>query len=223
MERLSKKYGGKSQVFLRQTKGIRLAATSPSDPEFAHFFVSHYPGSKGVMGRRFLYKIYENDQFVGIIGGASAPGGKIMKVFRDFFGTSDNQSFLNNNIYRLVQHRKNLGTRVLKAFRTRVFLDYLEKYHQPLIGIITFVEPPRTGAIYKADNWTHLGLTQGKRCTRRKEQDNKRTFTEGVKKHIYAVKYTRKTFNRHKDIISRYQKIKPRVQQTLDLDLGGKR
>jgi hypothetical protein len=214
MENVSARYTAKRQVFLESRPGLRLERTSVKDPEFAHFFVSHYPGSKGVMGRRFLYKIYKDDIFIGIIGGASAPGGYIMRKFAEFFKTKDNQSILNNNIYRLTHHEKNLGTRVLKLFRKRLFEDYLEKYGEVLLGLVTFVEPPRTGSIYKADNWSYLGKTKGMRCTRRKEQDNKRTFTKDKPKLIFAIKYTPKFLRKEDPLISKF-KIDKKTQTTL--------
>src|SRR5436853_30846 len=69
----------------------------------------------------------------------------------------------NNSIFRIVNNLniKNLGTRILKIFRNEIKKDYKLFYNTEILGLITFVEPPRTGAIYKADNWIYLGETKG--------------------------------------------------------------
>jgi len=58
------------------------------------------------------------------------------------------------------------------------------------MGIVTFVEPPRTGSVYKADNWDYLGKTQGKKCSRRGNHGKwiNKEWGEGTKKLIFAKK-----------------------------------
>lgn len=125
---------------------------------------------------------------IGIIGGASPP--RNYKLFRKFFNTNSDLSFLNNNVYRLIETPiKNCGTQVLKQFRLRVYNDYKIKYDTTLAGLVTFVEPPRTGAVYKADNWVYLGETQGVEVRRRGVNWMEKTYSIGIKKHIYAYKY----------------------------------
>jgi hypothetical protein len=73
-------------------------------------------------------------------------------------------------------------------FRERVKKDYEERYKDELVGLVTFVEPPRTGALYKADNWQYLGETQGVHVSRRGSLGKWRNkeWSVGTKKHIYA-------------------------------------
>lgn len=78
----------------------------------------------------------------------------------------------------------------MKIARNVIKKDYEKKYGQELIGIVTFVEPPRTGALYKADNWDYIGESAGKRMKRDKDTWEK-VFTEGQKKLAFGYKYKR--------------------------------
>lgn len=160
--------------------GIFLKLVKKSNPLFSSLYLTHYPGSKGIVGRSLCYLIYYNHKFAGIISASSPPP---MKIFHNYFEMEkiNNNIFLNNNAYRLENHTKNLGTQVLRAFRKRIKEDYFIKYHEKLIGLITFVEPPRTGAVYKADNWTYLGETEGKKVTRRGKNWMDKQWTTGTK------------------------------------------
>lgn len=152
------------------------------------WYLAHYPGSKGIVGRSLNYFIKKDGKEVGIIGVNSPPLN--YKKFREYFGTEDEKKFVNNNVFRIIETEKNLGTKVLKMFRKRIKKDYKEKYGDELLGIITFVEPPRTGAVYKADNWDYLGETEGISVTLRQEDrenwSNKGWHKTGVRKHIFA-------------------------------------
>ena len=93
-----------------------------------------------------------------------------------------------NNVFRLTRNDKNLATKVLKIFRNLARKDYANEYKETLLGMATFVEPPRTGTIYKADNWKFIGMTEGIRMRRNKETWEK-TYQKGVSKYIYAIKF----------------------------------
>jgi hypothetical protein len=82
-----------------------------------------------------------------------------------------------------------LHHKILKIFRNKIFEDYYNKYKTNLIGLVTFVEPPRTGAIYKADNWEFLGKTQGITVRRKGNNWFTKQYYKGVKKLIFAYKY----------------------------------
>ena len=168
------------------TPELQLLRVPKSDGLFGKLFFEHYPGSKGIPGRSLCYLVYKNHICVGIIGVNSPP--RKYKKFRDFFNDDDETYFVNNNVFRLINHEKNLGTKVLKLFRETVRKDYDEKYPQELHGIVTFVEPPRNGAVYKADNWIYLGKTAGRRM-RRDSNTWEKVFTQGKQKLIFAYKY----------------------------------
>jgi len=167
-----------------------LIKVPKSDGLFGKLFFEHYPNSKGIPGRSLCYLIFKDYECVGIIGANSPP--RAYKIFRRYFNNIDETSYVNNNVFRLIKNEKNLGTKVLKLFRNTVHEDYVRKYNQELIGIVTFVEYPRTGAVYKADNWEYLGETEGKRMRRDKITWEK-IFEVGTKKLIFGYKYRKET------------------------------
>lgn len=166
---------------------------------FASLYLSHYPKSKGIVSRTLNYLVIYKGLIVGIIGGNSPPYS--IKAVDEFFGiTKENRGdmlvqFFNNEVFRIIRSAKNLATMTLKAFRYQVQKDYQEKYGCKLIGLITFVEPPRTGNIYKADNWKYLGKTKGYSTKRRGKRWHKRTWSRTIPKYIYGYKY-RKVFKK---------------------------
>jgi len=160
---------------------------------FATLYLTHYPQSKGIVGRTINYLIIWKNKVAGIIGANSAP--YAVKPVDEFFGiTKENRDdmllcIMNNEVFRLIVHEKNLATMVLKAFRYKLQRDHIKKYGHPLIGLITFVEPPRIGTIYKADNWVYLGMTKGYGTTRRGKRWFDRKWVKKKPKHIFAYKY----------------------------------
>src|SRR3990167_9160952 len=167
---------------------LGLKLVPKSHPVFSTLFLTHYPESKGVVGRSLNYIIYQNKKVVGIIGVNSPPLN--YKKFNTFFGKGNELKFLNNNVFKLIITERNLGTKVLKLFRKTVKEDYKKRYEEDLIGLITFVEPPRTGAMYKADNWAYLGITEGVKCHRRGDLGKwiNKEWSKGTKKLIFAKK-----------------------------------
>lgn len=178
------------QLEMGYRDGIYLERVKKSNGLFGKLFFEHYPGSKGIPGRSLLYLIYRDQNCIGIIGANSPPSN--YKIFRTFFLTDNDQGFMNNNVFRLIENEKNLGTQILRLFRKQVFSDHQQKFSKPLQGLVTFVEPPRSGAVYKADNWIYLGMTQGKRMRRGLSWEKE--FTDGIPKHIFGYKF--KLFDR---------------------------
>jgi hypothetical protein len=169
--------------------GLKLECVKKSNDLFVKWYIEHYPQSKGIVGRQINYLIYNGHSPIGIISGASPPLNYL--IFRKYFNIHNDLQFLNNNVYRIVEKTKdkNLGTKILKLFRNTIIKDYYNKYKTDLLGLITFVEPPRTGAIYKADNWEYLGKTQGISVRRKGENWFEKQYSKGVKKLIFAYKY----------------------------------
>ena len=170
-----------------------LIRVPKGDKVFASLYLSHYPESLGIVGRSSCYLVIFNQRLVGIIGANSPP--YAVKPIDKFFGiTKENRSealrsLMNNEVFRIIKPAKNLATMTLKAFRNQLKREYDAKYGEPLTGLLTFVEPPRTGAIYKADNWTYLGMTQGFGTTRRGKAWHDRKWVKKRSKLIFAYKY----------------------------------
>ena len=209
----AKKYNPElKQEPLVKFENLHLIQCKKSDPAFAYHYSHHYPGSLGIIGRQFNYKIYYKKELIGIIGACSPP---LLKLFNEFFDSENSLSWLNNNVFKIIKSGKNRGSQILKLFRERIFVDYFKKYNQFLEGLITFVKPPREGIIYKADNWTYLGMTEGWEIKAR-NNSKKRTFKEssfgtkktpvytGNKKHVFAIKfperYRNKILNQKKEL-----------------------
>ena len=63
-------------------------------------------------------------------------------------------------------HRPNLGSKVLALCQRRLPGDWLVRFGHPLLLLETFVDPQRFhGTVYRAANWTCVGLTKGFRRT----------------------------------------------------------
>ncbi len=63
-------------------------------------------------------------------------------------------------------HQPNLGSKVLALCQRRLVGDWLERFGHPLLLLETFVDPQRFhGTVYRAANWTCVGLTRGFRRT----------------------------------------------------------
>jgi hypothetical protein len=180
-----------------KTTYLSLVRVPKAHGLYVKWYIEHYPKSKGIVGRQLNYLIYNNNKPIGIIGVASPP--LHYKKFEAYFNLGDlkpseaSKLFVNNNVYRIVlkpDSDKNIGTKILKLFRERIQADYKEKYKDTLLGIVTFVEPPRTGAMYKADNWEFIGMTSGVEVKRRGENwMNKQYIQTENKKLIFAKRF----------------------------------
>jgi hypothetical protein len=79
-------------------------------------------------------------------------------------------------------HQPNLGSRVLGLVARRIGADWQRQFGHPLWLLETFVDRQRfAGTVYRAANWTEVGLTKGYRRTRQgysaAPQAPKRVFT----------------------------------------------
>jgi hypothetical protein len=106
-------------------------------------------------------------QLAGIISGGSAT---YATAPRDaFFGiTSENRDkvlngIIDTTVFRMVNHERNLATRVMSLWRKVVPLVWQHLYGVVPFGFEAFVveEDQRKGALYKRDNWTTAGQTVG--------------------------------------------------------------
>jgi len=175
-------------------KFLSLKRVKKSNKLFVKWFIEHYPASKGIVGRSINFLLYSFGKPIGIIGFASPPLNYVK--FNNFFTLDKNNKasenaklFLNNNVYRIIHTQKNLATQILKLARKEVYDIYIKDYSTKLKGIVTFVEPPRTGALYKADNWLYIGETEGIEVKRRGEDWTEKKYVKGVVKYIYGYKY----------------------------------
>lgn len=107
----------------------------------------------------------------------------------------------NNIVFCLAnQQNKNAGTKLLSLVRKDAIKWWYERYTDRLKAFQTFILPPRTGAVYKADNWEQLGVTTGgktqtvKTIPKKEYEENKekydkqnieiRTFNNGQTRYL---------------------------------------
>ena len=152
-----------------------LTLIKRTDPRILDNMKNHYSQPKGFVGRNICYAIEIDSKYYGsIVGGSST----LHLVGRDeFFGLdqTNKQTKLKqiiNNIFFHIEKVdgsypcRNFSQVVMKEFRTRIAVDWKEKYGDDVIGFETLVELPRTGELYIRDNWTEVGITKGYTCKR---------------------------------------------------------
>ncbi len=153
----------------------------------------HYVPNKGCHGQQIHYLIYLDGTVIGIISGASAV--YAVKARDEYFGLNkDNKkvalnSIINNVVFRLEYHEKNLGTQILSMWRKQIATDWELRYGVKVHGFETFIveEDTRKGSMYKADNWIFLGETAGSTKSHN-GLNNKSERHITSKKLIFAIK-----------------------------------
>ena len=150
--------------------GILLEVCKRSDKHYQDIRDRHYVPNRGTHGQQIHFLIWYKDKLVGIISGASSVYG--VKARDKFFQIPSDQkvkqklylpAIINNTVFRLEHHEPNLATRVLSKWRKTITILWDKLYGVPVLGFETFVveEDWRKGTIYKADNWSSLGVTAG--------------------------------------------------------------
>jgi len=95
------------------------------------------------------------------LGSAFAKPKTIQKYMKD--NNIEFNEIANNIVFCLANCKnKNAGTIFLKLCRQDAIKWWYERYNDYLKVFQTFILPPRTGAVYKADNWSEIGITTGK-------------------------------------------------------------
>src|SRR5690606_7020964 len=112
---------------------IKLEYVKRSDNRYQDIRNRHYIPNRGTHGQQIHFVIHYNDRIVGIISGASSVYG--VKTRDEFFRIPKDRNIkqryylpaiINNTVFRLEYHEKNLATRVLSKFR-RVAADLWEQ------------------------------------------------------------------------------------------------
>jgi hypothetical protein len=112
--------------------------------------------------RKLYWNLFIDDIHVGVFGLSSAfVRPKVVMTYMKLHHLSFN-NVANNIVYCLATDVRNAGTRFLAMCRKDAKVWWKERYGDDLLAFQTFILPPRTGAVYKADNWIHIGRTIGK-------------------------------------------------------------
>jgi Domain of unknown function (DUF4338) len=172
---------------------IALENVKRTHPIYQDIRNRHYVPNKGTHGQQLHYLIKKDGVVVGIISGASSVFA--VKARDVFFGlTKENKqnglpSIINNTVFRLEIHEKNLASNVLALWRKQIARDWKNRYGVVAHGFETFVveNDTRKGTLYKADNWVYLGDTSGSTKSHN-GMGNKSIRLETSIKMIYAKK-----------------------------------
>jgi hypothetical protein len=147
---------------------IQLITTSEQRDIARNIVERHhsYVPTMDSVGRRIDWLIYHNYDIVGMIGIGSSVYPP-PKDLLQYLGVSKNEyrpifnTLANNWRFCLSTSIPNLGTQVLKLVRNDAPVEWKKKYGDDLRHILTFVGADKNGAVYKADNWKHIGFTAG--------------------------------------------------------------
>lgn len=133
----------------------------------------HYLGSLPKIGNTLWYVATVQGQWLALLS-FSAPALKC-SARDEWIGWSyrhqyDRLNLVANNSRFLIlpeHHVKNLASQILSRCQRRIQQDWIERFAYPLLLLETFVDPERFhGTIYRASNWTLVGLSKGYRRTR---------------------------------------------------------
>lgn len=128
----------------------------------------HYLGHKQLLGKRLKYLAFIEKRPVAALSW-SAPAKKLGARDR-FIGWSSELRL--KSLFQIAGNSRfvifpwaqiqNLGSYILGMNLRRLQKDWLEKYHEDLLLVETFVDPSLfQGTVYKASNWKKLGETKG--------------------------------------------------------------
>ena len=140
-----------------------------TDPRILANMKVHYSQPKGFVGRNLCYAVLYNNIYYGSIVGGSAT--LHLPNREEHTGKINLNNIINNTFYHIEKVNgqyptRNFGEYVLKQFRERVSLDWKERYGDDVIWFESLVELPRSGEIYRRDNWLEIGVTKGFTCKR---------------------------------------------------------
>jgi len=169
-----------------QLPELCLEFCSAGDPRYTLIRKDHYVVKKGNHGQQVHFLVWYQGEIAGIISGggpvyACAPRNNFFKMTK-----GNTQKVINgivdNTVFRLVNHEKNLGSRVLSLWEKTVAIVWKNLYGAEVYGFETFIvregllrevnihevvlvaDPEgniRRGNLYRASNWTYCGETSG--------------------------------------------------------------
>jgi len=182
--------GGSNPASPLHLPELYLEFCSAGDSRYALIRKDHYVVKKGNHGQQVHFMVWYKGKIAGIIsGGGAVYACRPRDVF--FLMTKDNREkiingIVDNTVFRLVNHEKNLGSQVLSLWEKAVSMVWEDIYGVAVFGFETFivregllreieeskniykvikVDDPegniRRGNMYKATNWTYTGETAG--------------------------------------------------------------
>ncbi|SER09461.1 DDE_Tnp_1-associated [Nitrosomonas sp. Nm51] len=133
----------------------------------------HYLGDLAKIGHTLWYVATHGDEWAALLSFSAAAwkcGVRDRWIGWDFRHQYDRLKLIANNSRFLILpewHYPNLGSKALSLCHQRIAGDWRIHFGQSLLLLETFVDPSRFhGTVYRAANWTCLGLTRGYSRTR---------------------------------------------------------
>jgi Domain of unknown function (DUF4338)/DDE_Tnp_1-associated len=128
----------------------------------------HYLGAIPKIGQTLRYVARHGDAWVALLSFSAASlkcGPRDRWIGWDARLQYGRLKLIANNSRFLIlpeSHQPNLGSKVLALCQRRLPGDWQQHFGHPLLLLETFVDPTRFhGTVYRAANWTCLGLTRG--------------------------------------------------------------
>lgn len=151
------------------------AVVRSEEPIYRRLMASHhYLGDLPKIGHTLWYVATYDEQWVGLLSFSAAAWKCAVRdrwIGWDFHRQYDYHRLkliANNSRFLILPHWHipNLGSKILSLCQNRLSNDWQQRFGHRLLLLETFVDPQRfLGTVYRAANWTELGLTRGYRRT----------------------------------------------------------
>lgn len=158
----------------------------------------HYLGALPKIGNTIWYVATAAEQWLALLS-FSAPALKCSArdqwIGWGYRHQYDRLNLVANNSRFLILpgcHHQNLASQILSQCKRRIQSDWQSRFGYPLLLLETFVDPNHyQGTIYRASNWTLVGLTKGYRRTKAHysecTQSRKLVFMQSLQRNARAL------------------------------------
>lgn len=151
---------------------IKLERTKRTDSRLLKLMSRHYSKPKGFVGRNRCFAIYYDGVYYGHTVGGSAT--LYLDGRDEFFNlrSKDDLVHIINNIFYHVERVngeypiRNFTTAIVQQWRKTAREDWEDYYGDKVWGYETLVQLPRSGELYRRDDWQKVGKTTGYTCKR---------------------------------------------------------
>jgi hypothetical protein len=176
---------------------------SKEDRQVARDFVNRYHSYLNWSDRptrKLYWLLFQGQTVVGVWALYSAfSRPKAVQEYMHRKGLDFNQVG-NNGVFcqQLKYPLANAGSKFLSQLRADAVSWWKERYGDDLKAFQTFILPPWTGSVYKADNWSQIGeTTAGKTIKTRTLSAEAAAYEENVEKRVFEsgeVRYLKREY-----------------------------
>ena len=168
---------GKGTAAVLNLDEVRVRAVERAEEFFHRRLMTehHYLGYLPKIGHTLWYVATYQDQWIALLTFSAAAWKCAVRdqwIGWDFHHQYDYDRLkliANNSRFLILPdwHYRNLGSKILSLCQKRLSQDWQKYFGHRLLLLETFVDPQRFhGTVYRAANWSDLGLTRGYRRTR---------------------------------------------------------